>query len=260
MPDILFKTKEEIPEGLREHAEERNGAFAVDVAPGKKLKEFRDNNIAIARERDELKTKVTTYASKIGEDVEAVASELVALRTIKQQVDDQKLVGTDKIEATVLQRVQAIEKGYKDQLTEANQKLTNTLAKTQTFESRFKRSVLHQGITSVVLDGESGANPQALGDILACAETDFAVSDDGRFSPVKDGKTVYGADGVTPMTPKEWLSGLLKSKPYFQKPSAGGGATGGRASGNDFGMSDEAFQKLSPAARLSLAREQQSRR
>lgn len=258
MPDILFKTKEEIPEGLREHAEEKDGAFVVDVAPGKKLKEFRDNNIAIVKERDTHKGENVLWRSKLGDNPEAIAAELLELRGIKQKVDDGKLTGTDKIEAQVATRAKAIEDGYKGQVSEANTKLANTQAKLKDVETRFKRSVIRTEIMNVALATDSGANPEAIADIVASAENDFAVSDEGKLVRMIGDKVEYGADGVTPQSPKEWLAGLLKTKPYFQKPSVGGGALGGRGTGN-FGMSDADFQKLPPATRMEIARKQGQR-
>lgn len=258
MPDIVFKTREEIPEGLREHAEEKEGAFVLDAAPGKKLKEFRDNNIAVVKERDTYKNKAAEYAAAFGEDIPKTTAELAELRTIKQKVDDNKLQGTDKIEATVAARAKVIEDGYKGQITEAQQKLANITAKNADLALKYKRSVLRQEITAVAMAGDSGANPEALTDILACAETDFAVNDDGKPVRMNGEAVVYGADGVTAMTPREWLAGLLKSKTYFQKPSVGGGASGGRSTGN-FGMSDKDFQALPPAERMRLDREARAR-
>lgn len=254
MPDIVFKTLEEIPEGLREHAESKDGAFVLDAVPGKKLKEFRDTNISVVKERDAHKNENATWRSKVGEDPEKIALELVELRGIKQKVDDGKLSGTDKIEAQVATRAKAIEDGYKGQLSERDTKISAYEARNKDLALKWKRSVLRQEITAVALEGDSGANPAALTDILACAEGDFSIQDDGRLVRTDGDKVVYGADTVTPMSPKEWLAGLLKQKTYFQKPSSGGGAGGGRGTGN-FGMSDADFQKLPPAERLRIARE-----
>jgi hypothetical protein len=257
MPDIIFKTLEEIPEGLREHAESKDGAFVLDAVPGKKLKEFRDNNIAIVKERDTHKNENATWRSKVGEDPEKVVLELTELRGIKQKVEDGKLQGTDKIEAMVATRAKTIEDGYKTQIAERDQKLTVIQARNVDLALKWKRSVLRQEITAVALEGDSGANPAALTDILACAEGDFAIQDNGQLVRMNGEAVVYGADGVTAQSPKEWLAGLLKSKTYFQKPSTGGGASGGRGTGN-FGLSDADFQKLPPAERMAIARKHQS--
>lgn len=259
MPDIVFKTLEEIPEGLREHAEAKDGAFVVDAAPGKKLKEFRETNISVVKERDQHKNENAVWRSKVGEDPEKVVLELTELRSIKQKVDDGKLSGTDKIEAQVAGRVKAVEDGYKGQIAERDQKLTVVEARNADLALKWKRSVLRQEITAVALEGDSGANPAALTDILACAEADFAIQDNGQLVRTDGDKVVYGADTVTPMSPKEWLAGLLKQKTYFQKPSAGGGASGGRGTGS-FGMSDADFQKLPPADRMRIARERGTQR
>lgn len=259
MPDIVFKTQEEIPEGLREHAEAKDGAFVVDVAPGKKLKEFRDTNIAVVKERDQHKNENAIWRSKIGEDPEKIAGELTELRAIKLKVDEGKLSAPDKIEAAANGRVKVIEDGYKAQIAERDQKLGVLTTRNGDLALKWKRSVLRQEITAVALEDASGANPAALTDILACAEGDFAIQDNGQLVRMDGEKVIYGSDTVTPMSPKEWLAGLLKSKTYFQKPSTGGGAGGGRGTGN-FGMSEEAFNKLPPAERMRIARERGQQR
>lgn len=253
MPDMIFKTKEEIPAGLQEYAAEKDGAFVVDVAPGVKLKEFRDNNVKYLGERDGYKNKVTAYVAAVGDNLETITAELAELRAIKQKVDDGKLAAPDKIEAAIASRVKASEDGFKAQIAEANTKLSNVTTKAGEYKSKFARAVLRQEITNVVLASDSGANPEALADILACAEQDFEVQDDSKLVRMKNGAVHYGQDGATAEPPKEWLAGLLKQKTYFQKPSAGGGATGGTGTGN-FGMSQAEFDKLPPGVRMEMKR------
>ena len=57
----FFTTSAEIPSGLAEYYEERDGGFHLAVegmVPKGKLEEFRNNNIELTRERDELKQKL----------------------------------------------------------------------------------------------------------------------------------------------------------------------------------------------------------
>lgn len=55
MPDIVYDTLEAIPEGLRENAKKGDdGKFTVKVVLQSKLDEFRDSNIRVSKERDDL--------------------------------------------------------------------------------------------------------------------------------------------------------------------------------------------------------------
>ena len=87
MPDIYFKTMDEIPEGLREHVKTVDGKLSINVVPKKELDSFRDNNIGLLRERDELKGVVSKYAS-IASDPDALATELTKLRDVEKQVKE----------------------------------------------------------------------------------------------------------------------------------------------------------------------------
>jgi len=100
------------------------------------------------------------------------------------------------------------------------------------------------------------ANPAALPDILSRAASTFVVQPDGSIIPKRGDTVVYGADGVTPMTVKEWLTKLVQEAAYLGKPSTGGGANGTvpGGAGQKYGMSDAAFNALPAQERIRLAR------
>lgn len=259
MPDVTFASLELIPEGLREDAKQVGDKFVVNLVANKKLAEFRENNITISRERDEIKTKYERVVPIIGEDVEKFVTELTEARTLAQQVRDGKLQGTDKVESEVTKRVELRLEGQKIERANLETKLNSVTNESVSWRHKFERAVLDQQITGAVISKDSVANPEALPDILARASGVFAVQVDGSVLAKKaDGTTVYGADGVTPLSPHEWLTGLVASAPYLGKASAGGGANGGRPGGGvdqTYGMSTADFQKLPPTERIRLARQ-----
>lgn len=249
MPKLTFKTKDEVPEGLRDHAKETDGGFVVGVVH----ESFRDRNIALSQERDELKTKVDSLSKIVGDDVEGFSATLAGLREMEQHVKDGKLTKKEDIDRTVEARMQAKEAGHRDALKAAQDKANAEKARGDGFESKFKGMVVDQAIISAVTAADSGANPAALQDILNRARAVFQAKDDGTLV-AKKGETVwYGADGENSIQPKEWLAGLLKDAPYLGKESAGTGGAGGKGL-KVAGMSDEAFQKLSPEQRIAASR------
>lgn len=253
MPDIKFKTKDEIPEELRGDAKEVDGGFAVNVVPKARLDEFRDKNIAVMQERDGLKAKVTLYASLVGEDPEKFKGELESLRSVEQQVKDGKLTASKSIDEEVSRRLNEGKAGYETQIRTLATERDNERRAREQSETKFRRSIIDREITSAALSGEAGINPSALTDILTRAHAVFHVGENDALVPKKGDTIIYGSDGVNPMAPKEWLKKLVQEAPHFAKPSSGGGAAGG--SNAEFGgMSQEAFLKLSPTARLDLAR------
>jgi hypothetical protein len=254
MPDIKYQTKDAIPEGLREYAKEADGGFVVSVVPKTKLDEFRENNINIARERDELQNKITSYESIVGEDVGQFKENLEVLKKTHQQVQDGKLKGNEAIEAEVNRRLTDVKTNYESQLREAGAKLQTLEHSRSDFETKFKRSLIDREITNAVLHPESGVNPAALPDILTRAYGLYNVTDDGKLVAKQGDAVVYGADGVTPMQPKEWLSKVLEASPYLGKQSTGGGAAGANGKQTYGGLAQSEFDKLPAQQRLALAR------
>jgi len=257
MPTITFKTRDEIPEGLKGTETEANGVFTVKVVSQAKLDEFRDNNLAIARERDELKNKVAAYAS-LGDDPAKVASEYAALKAIDQQVKDGKLKGTDAIEQTVNQRLQSAREEYERKIREAADRAAAAESKALEADTKLKRSIIDRAVTQAVLDKDSGLNPAALPDILTRAYATYVVGEGDKLVAKNGDVVIYGSDGISPMQPKEWLGKLVQEAPHFAKPSAGGGATGGEAGKQFGGLSQEAFNKLPPAERIAKYRAAQA--
>jgi hypothetical protein len=258
MPDLKFPNLDAVPEGLREAAKQNGNEFVVSVVPSGKLAEFRDNNIELKRQVESLTGTVSALKPIIGEDIEAFRSKYSDLEATYQQVKDGKLKGTEAIAAEVANRVKASQETFEGQLREAGTKLNTTTAERDQWKSKYERSVLHQQITNAVVGKDSIANPEALPDILSRAEQLFVVQPDGTIVPKKGDTILYGADGASPMSPKEWLTKLVAEAPYLGKASAGGGANGNRNSGDTYGMPAADFAKLSPPERIKRHREAQA--
>lgn len=258
MPEIFFSTMDEVPEGLKEIAKTVDGKVSVNVVPKIKLDEFREKNIELSKEKETLEATNKSLLTVVGEDadLEAFATELTELREIKQKVDDGKLKGDDTIAKEVENRIKAVKNDYENQLKEVATKAKNFETEAKEYASKFKRSIVDREVTNAVLAEESGANPQALSDILTRAYSTFQVGEDGKLV-AKDGEaTIYGSDGATPQTPSEWLQGLKEKAPYFFKSSTGGGGGGSTDTKLPGGMKQADFDKLPASERLRLAREQ----
>jgi hypothetical protein len=253
MPDIIFKTRDEIPEGLRDEVKEEGGVFKVSVVSTKKLNEFRDTNITVSKERDTLRERLNRVQPIIGDDPDAFAAQYAEMQSVLQQVKDGKLKTTPEIEKAVTERVASMKAELDGQITGLSTKLNAELAEKKSIQAKYDASVRHGQVTQAVIAGDSNINPSALPDILRRADEVFVVQPDGTLVPKKGDSVIYGSDGATPMTVKEWLTKLVQEAPYLGKSSTGGGAGGG--TGNTFGgYSQEEFQKLPPAKRLALER------
>lgn len=256
MPEITFKTLDEVPEDLRGDAKTVDGAFVVNVVSSKKLSEFRDNNVKAMKERDEWKGRFEKIAPVIGDDVDKFLQEIPELRKTAQLVADGKLKGSDAIEAAIQARIANVQETFKATEKDLQNKITAHSTAEAQWKGRYERAVLDQQITNAVIAQDSVANPSALPDILARAAQMFTVQENGTVIAKRDGEVVYGGDGVTPMTPKEWLTKLVAEAPYLGKSSAGGGAHGGNGgAAASYGMSEADFAKLPPQERIRLARQ-----
>lgn len=252
MPKITFGKLDDIPEALRGTAKDVGGKFEIDVVASSTFEEVRNANTAVSTERDQLKARVAAYAKVVGDDPEKAAKEIGELRTTSQLVQDGKLKGTDAVEAEVQRRLGEVKTNYETQLRQQAEKSASAEQALQSERARRRNMIIEQRIRDVVYADKSGANPVALPDILSRARDLYTVDDNDNLVAKKGDSIIYGKDGVTPLPANEWLGKLLDDAPYLRLPSAGGG--GNPHPKTPHGMTDEAFQKLSPEQRIALAR------
>lgn len=253
MPDLFYDSLDQVPEGLREVAKQNDtGKLVVKVVPAAKLDEFRDNNIKISKERDDAVAYVTKAREIIGEDFDGFNASLGELKTTAQRVKDGELVANKSIEEALADRT----KQMREDMTAENQRLAGEVKlwkdKQTVTDQKLRRTHIDRHMTDVVLDEAIGVHPKALADILQRAYSVFEVGEDGKLTPKKGDAVIYGGDGATPMSPKEWVQSLKEDAPYFFKGSNGGGAEGGDAKGMN-GMTAADIAKLPPEARLAIA-------
>lgn len=260
MPDITFESLDAVPEGLKEFAKEDAGKIVVKVVAQTKLDEFRDNNIKIAKERDDVVAALGKAKSVLGtEDFDAAAVSLTELRTIAQKVKDGELVANSNLSEALAERTKQMRETMEADIAARAREAQQWQAKYTQTDQKLRRTHIDRAVTDVVLDEAIGVHPKALNDILGRAYSIYEVSEDGKLTPKRGDTVLYGHDGVTPMSPKEWVQSLKDEAPYFFKGSGGGGANG--AEGQSFqGMTAAEIAKMSPEQRLALANGELKRR
>jgi hypothetical protein len=253
MPDITFNSIDEVPEGLREVAKANDaGKIVVKVVPQVKLDEFRDRNIALAQERDGLATKLTKATSLLGDDFDAAESSLNELRSVAQRVKDGQLVENKGLEEALAERTGKMREEMQAEIHRNAQEAKAWRDKYGQTDQKLRRTYVDRAITDVVLDETSGVHPKALADILGRAYQTFEVGDDGKLTAKRGDAILYGSDGATPMSPKEWINTLKDEAPYFFKGSNGGGSSGSEGS-NVMGFTSAEIAKMTPDQRLMIA-------
>lgn len=203
-------------EGVKKHyIKQDDGSYRLDVdgvVPSEKLAEFRENNIKLTNENAELKKTQEAYKDidpkKYGE--------------YKQAFDKQ--LSQDDIDKIVNERVAPI-------VAEKDKSLSELQVKLDGANTQIKNGTILNEIRQYA--NQFGARPSALVDIEQRALGQFDLINGNVAVIDKDGKIAYGADGVSPKGPKEWMSDLQKSADHLFDKNSGGGAGGGAAPNQD---------------------------
>lgn len=264
MPISYYDSKDAIPEDVRDAAAEvkdgeHKGKWSVNLVPRKKLDEFRTNNESLAnkvREAEELVGKFKGLAGGDPEkfDFDAFAKQLNELRATEQGVKDGKLKKSDEIDAELQKRTSQMREGHERTVADLNQQLAALKAKLESAEQAYDRTFVDREVANAVMDEKLGVHPTAMQDIMARAYDVFKVSKDKTLEPRgKNGELLYGEDGATPKTVREWIDhDVRKTWPHYFKQSKGGGAGGGDGNAPMGGFSQAEWDKLSPEQQLNI--------
>jgi len=254
MPIFTFDTLEQIPESLRSFAKADGERVQINLVPQDKLDEFRETNIALVKERDDLKKTVEVLAPIVGDDPTAFTADLTELRATAQRVKDGQLTDSRKIEEEVIRRTEDMKKTLEDQIRAAQKEGANWKTKAADIESVYKRTLVNSAIKDAAIDPEAGVLPGAIPDILSRAAGVWRAQDDGRVLAFQGDLQLYGADGGSPLTPKEWIAKLKEEAPHFFKGTHGGGAGGdGNGQRGPLGKTAAEMKGMTASQRLELA-------
>ena len=212
-----FKTREEIPAEHQSFYIERDGAWLLDadgVVEKSKLDEFRNTNVTLLKERDELKQRFE------GIDPDEV-----------RKLADEK---------RKLEEAQQVKAGEVDKVIEARLKSTRTEWEKQHGVVVAERDALHGRLTAIQIDQavvteatKRGLRATAIPDITSRARTNFKLVNGVPQAFESDNQTArVGKDGVSPMTLAEWVDALVSDAPHLFESNAGGGAAGNASGGS----------------------------
>jgi hypothetical protein len=209
-----FKTKEEVPaEHLPLYAE-RDGAWVLDVEGAvekAKLDEFRNSNVALMKERDEMKKR---FEGIDPEEVRAIADE-------KRRLEEAAQLKAGEADKVIESRVKALKGEFDKQLST----VTN---ERDTLNARLVAIQIDQGVITEA--SKRGLRASAIPDITSRARGTFKLVNGVPTAFEADGRTVrHGKDG--PMTLEEWVDTQVSEAPHLFESNAGGGAAGNGSGG-----------------------------
>lgn len=215
MLKFKYDKLEDIPEELRKYYAEQDGAYylqAEGVVPKARLDEFRDNNIKLTKERDDLKTQL--------EGLNITVDELDELRKKAEQKVGKKGELSEEeraelVEAEVAKRIKKMKEDYDKQLGDLTADRDN------------KASL----VSKLLIDNEThnvaakaGVREEAIPDLLNRVKGVFSVDADGKVLGKDGEEIIYGKDGTTPLSIGEWVNDRKADAPHLFKESGGAGS------------------------------------
>ena len=228
--NLTFDELSKVPEELKDAVQEKDGVFVVKVEPASKIAEFRENNIKISKERDALNGTLSQALKLLGvgspDELSAAEENLGKLRDIARKVEDGELVQNTSLEQALEKRTTEMRSTLQAQIAEKAKEMEAWQKRASAFESKLKNTLIDRAISQAALDKEIGAYPSALPDIMSRARELFTIDDNDKIVPKRNGEIVYGADGTSPMSVKEYLQSLRNDAPHLFQGAQGGGATG----------------------------------
>ena len=163
--------------------------------------------------------------------------------------DEAALIAAGKIDEVINRRM--------EKHTKAQQKLIDEASAREGGAMELAQSLMEDAVDNKVRAAcaKAGLHASAVDDALLRARAIFSLDDDKNVVQFDENdEIVLGKDGKTPFSPAEWLESMKEAAPHwFPAGGSGGGAGGSRLKSGGQDLSG-----LSPVARLTAARAQQS--
>jgi len=187
----------------------------------------------LAGNRDEILGEKKALQAKFDEitntwkdlDPEAVRNIMGRL----ENDEETKLLAEGKMDEVITRRTERLQADHTKQMSNLEAKLAEAVAFGESQGSTVKQLKVEGGLRQAA--AEHGLVPSAIEDALGRAMNVFKVGEDGKLLAEENGSTAYGKDGVTPLTPAEWLESMKEKAPHWFPAPQGAGAGGGNGKG-----------------------------
>lgn len=201
------------------------GKYALDLEGGdddatKKLKEFRNNNIALQKAQKDLEDKLKGYE---GIDADAAREALKQA----QEMKDKNLMDQGKFDELMEQRTDRMKKEYEGQIKSWKTKAETAESSAGTYKSKLEE-VLIDAELSKALSKVGTLKQDSLEYLLPRGKKTWKLNEETTsMTPIgEDGNVLYGSDAKTPLTADEWAKGIAQTTPWFFEDTKGAGASG----------------------------------
>ena len=224
-----YTTRQEIPSEQVSLYVERDGAWSLDaegIVEKSKLDEFRNSNVTLLKERDELARK---FEGIDPVEVRKLTEEKQRLELLAQGHKPEEV---EKI----------IDKRLKSARVEWDKQMSAVTTERDALHGRLSAIQIDQAVVNEAT--RRGLRPTAIPDITARARSTFKLSNGVPQAFDNDGQTVRpGKDGISPMNLAEWLDDLVSDAPHLFESNAGGGAAGNASGGSGNRSAKNPFRK-----------------
>jgi len=241
--DLVVPNLDSVPEGLHDaYVKQDDGSFKLNTSQDDglqeaktKINEFRQNNVTLLKEAEDLKKEKQELLDLI---------EVNKKKSKKQKEDKDNDID---LEAQIQERTKQMVDDHQTKSHAQQEALTKLQGQYDGVMDQFHTSTLTSEL-SVALDGSGNLQTGARVIINDMAKKVWKM-DDGNWIPrdPSSGNIMYGSDGSSPMTMKEWIPTVRKHNAFLWNDSNGGGAVGS----NNRNFSNTDMSKLSPQEQLS---------
>lgn len=233
MPQLtpVVESLDGVPEALRTYYVEKEGKFHVDLsaapagyAPSAdlatangKVVEFRENNISLTREVEELRPLKDLKTKFEGIDPTAARTAIAA----QAALGDKGINKPSDLDTTIATAVAAaVDKIRKDEIDPLKTQITTVTAERTTERDRTNELLMKDAIGTKFLDSNVGGEPGAIDFILSKAKGVFVIEN----GVVKAAPNQFSAvNPAEPLGIDEWMEQQTKASPFAFKTSQGGG-------------------------------------
>jgi hypothetical protein len=245
---FVVDTLDEVEEALRPLYAEIDGQGGTKkyqlqvegVVPKHTLDEFRTNNVTLRQQIEATTKDLDAYRAlepdpskpdpvKFGEEVKK-------LRQLRKRVDDKDLVDKEGFDEALKTRTAEMRADYDGRIAALEERAGKAENEAKDAKARYDASIIDRAIQDAAL--ANGVLPEAIADTLHRARrAGWQLNEKGEvIAKAPNGDIRYGADGATPLSPKDWVVGTLKTEAkHLFKGHSGGGATGGGTDRSDPG-------------------------
>lgn len=266
MAELRWDTRDAAPESIRAALTERsidgkpafvfdggNAAQPLGYVPRAEHEQFRNNNIELKRQAEELTATVAKYKDIDPDKARAALTQL-------QKLQDKKLIEDGEVDKLVAQRAEKPVAEKQARIDELEKSYGTEKERAEALAKELATLKIHAKLDEMALSPKVGVRQTSLALVKLLADHGDAdgvrwiLNDKSEAVAVKaDGTPAYSKLNVNQaLGMEEWLRDVCKAHPEICAQSSGGGAAGNTGGAGGNGNSNLA--NLSPSDRMRAGR------